>query len=407
MTFSISVAGFGVIKKEVTASKREIITRQVETMIKILHTGDIHLDSPFSRLDTARAEIRRNELRAAFTSMMTYVRVNQVDILLIAGDLFDSDFVTRETIGIILREFERCRARVFIAAGNHDPNTPDSIYSKEGIFPENVHIFSGEELEKVSIDELGVDVYGYSFTSDRMYHTPFEGKTVDDEDRLNILVGHGDTRSSSSVYCPVTESLICSFGADYTALGHIHNAPPVKEKDGCVFGYCGCLEGRDFGETGAKGAVLIEADKNGDKIGLGVKKIRFSRRRYENEILDVEGASTLSEIGEKIKEFISDRGYGEETLLSLTLKGRVSSSLVINTDTLAGQVEGLFFFELSDGTTPGEDAAELEGDITVKGQFYRELLPLLESENEEERQLAQAALRYGLSALDGENVVDF
>ncbi len=376
-------------------------------MVKILHTGDIHLDSPFSRLDTARAEIRRNELRAAFTSMMTYVRVNQIDILLIAGDLFDSDFVTRETIGIILREFERCRARVFIAAGNHDPLTPDSVYAKEGIFPENVHIFKGEELEKVSIDELSVDVYGYSFTSDRMYHTPFEDKKVEDPDRLNILVGHGDTRSSSSVYCPVTENLICSFGADYTALGHIHNAVPIKEKDGCVFGYCGCLEGRDFGETGVKGAVLVEADKNGDKTGMSVKKIRFSRRRYENETLDVEGAETQAEIGEKINGFISDRGYGEETLLSLTLKGKVSPSLVINTDVLASRVEGLFFFELSDGTVPGEDIGELESDITVKGQFYRELLSMLESENEEERLTAQAALRYGLSALDGENVVDF
>ncbi|MBE6562540.1 MAG: DNA repair exonuclease [Ruminococcaceae bacterium] len=376
-------------------------------MIKILHTGDIHLDSPFSRLDTARAEIRRNELRAAFTSMMTYVRVNHIDILLIAGDLFDSDFVTRETIGIILREFERCQAEVFIAAGNHDPITPDSVYAKEGIFPENVHIFKSDELEKFSLDELGVDVYGYSFTSDRMYHTPFEGKHVEDEDRFNILLAHGDTRSSSSVYCPVTESLICDFGADYTALGHIHNAAPIKEKDGCVYGYCGCLEGRDFGETGVKGAVLIEADKSDGKTGLSVKKIRFSRRRYECENLDVEGAETQSEIAEKIRQFISDRGYGEETLLSLTLKGRVSASLVINTDILASQIEGLFFFELSDGTVPGEDASELEGDITIKGQFYRELLPMLESENEEEKQIAQAALRYGLSALDGENVVDF
>lgn len=376
-------------------------------MIKILHTGDVHLDSPFSRLDTARAEIRRNELRAAFTSMMTYVRVNSVDILLIAGDLFDSDFVTRETVGIILREFERCRAEVFIAAGNHDPLTPDSIYAKEGIFPENVHIFKGEELEKISIDRLGVDVYGYSFTSDKMYHTPFEDKRVEDEDRLNILVGHGDTRSSSSVYCPVTESLICNFGADYTALGHIHNAAPIKEKDGCVFGYCGCLEGRDFGETGVKGAVLVEADKTADKTGLSVKKIRFSRRRYENETLDVEGVTTQTEIAEKISEFISDRGYGEETLLSLTLKGKVSPSLVINTDFLASRTEGLFFFELSDGTVPGEDVEDLENDITVKGQFYRELLPMLESENEEEQQIAKAALRYGLSALEGENIVDF
>ena len=51
-------------------------------MIKILHTGDVHLDSAFSGLDSRHAEIRRNELRAAFTSMMTYARANGIDLLL-------------------------------------------------------------------------------------------------------------------------------------------------------------------------------------------------------------------------------------------------------------------------------------------------------------------------------------
>ena len=82
--------------------------------VKILHTGDIHLDSPFSGLSPSLAETRLNELRAAFTSMMTYVRVNEVDVVLIAGDLFDSEFATRETVGLIVREAAKCRAEVSI-----------------------------------------------------------------------------------------------------------------------------------------------------------------------------------------------------------------------------------------------------------------------------------------------------
>ena len=134
-------------------------------MVRIIHTGDIHLDSPFSGLDVKRAEIRKNELRAAFVTMMSYAKKNAVDIVLIAGDLFDSEYVTRETVALIVREAKNCPAEIFIAAGNHDPISETSVYVKEGIFPENVHIFSGEELEKVSLDRLGVDVYGYSFCS--------------------------------------------------------------------------------------------------------------------------------------------------------------------------------------------------------------------------------------------------
>lgn len=376
-------------------------------MIKILHTGDIHLDSPFSGLDTRRAEIRRNELRAAFTSMMTYVRINEVDILLIAGDLFDSEFVTRETVGLIVRELRKCRAEVFIAAGNHDCIDDASVYAKEGVFPENVHIFKGDRLEKISVDRLGVDVYGYSFASEYMYENPIAGKTADNPERLNLLVCHADTRSMNSKYCPINEEMIASFGADYTALGHIHNPGEIKKIRDSIYGYCGCLEGRDFGETGVKGAVVIEGEKREGKASLKIKRLRFSKRRYEKAELYVDGASTLGEISEKIDTFISDRGYGDETLLSLTLRGAVAPSLVINTDTLSANSRGLFHFEVANDTTPAADSENLMEDTTVKGQFYRELLPLLKSDNEETKKVAEAALRYGLAALEGENIADF
>ena len=53
------------------------------------------------------------------------------------------------------------------------------------------------------------------------------------------------------------------------------------------------------------------------------------------------------------------------------------------------------------------DYEELKNDISIRGAFFRELLPMLESENEEERRTAADALKYGLAALDGNDVVDF
>ena len=375
--------------------------------VKILHTGDIHLDSPFSRLDARRAEIRRSELRAAFTSMLTYARVNDVDLILIAGDLFDSEFVTRETVGLIVREFEKCRSQIFIVAGNHDCITPSSIYAKEGIFPSNVHIFKSDEVEKISLEELGVDVYGYSYMTSEMHENPIVGRHVENENNLNILLCHADITSKSSADSPIDEQMISSFGADYTALGHLHNAPEIKDVDGCCYAYCGCLESRDFGECGMKGAVLIEADKEMGFANLKVNRVRFSKRRYEKEELNVDGAETQGEIAEAIEDFINMRGYGEETLLSLTLKGAVTPSLVINTDALEKRFTELFSIEITDSTVPAEDIEALGDDVTVKGQFYRELRPLIESGTDAEKKLAQAALRYGLSALAGENIVDY
>jgi len=99
-------------------------------MLKILHTGDIHLDTPFSRLDARRGEIRRGELRTSFISMMQYAKENGVDMILIAGDLFDSEYVTRESMALLTREFSRFGKPVVIAPGNHDCIAPGSIWEK-------------------------------------------------------------------------------------------------------------------------------------------------------------------------------------------------------------------------------------------------------------------------------------
>lgn len=376
-------------------------------MLKILHTGDVHLDSPFSGLDVRRAETRKNELRAAFVTMMSWAKKNSVDIILIAGDLFDSEYVTRETIGLIAREAKNSTAEIFIAAGNHDPISDSSVYVKEGIFPENVHIFGGDSLEKISVDRLGVDVYGYSFMSRHLYENPIVGRHVDDPGRFNILIGHADSRSADSPYCPVNEDLIRDFGADYSAFAHIHNAPEPKKAGDAVWAFCGCLEGRDFGECGPKGALFVEAEKEGGTAKVAVRRLRFSRRRYEREELSVDGVASRDELIGRINSFIAAKEYGEETLLSLTLRGRVPVTLVINTDEIASEITGLFFFELADGTSPLEDEAELSSDGTVRGQFYRELEPMLKSGDAEERKIAERALRYGLAALSGENIVDF
>ena len=73
--------------------------------MKILHTGDIHLDSAFSRPDSVGASSRRDELRKTFTRMMRYARENGIDMILIAGDLFEDSFISRETIAMMIREF--------------------------------------------------------------------------------------------------------------------------------------------------------------------------------------------------------------------------------------------------------------------------------------------------------------
>lgn len=371
-------------------------------MLKILHTGDIHLDSPFARLDARRAQQRREEARASFCAMLAYARKSGVDLILMAGDIFDREYAARETVELLVREFSRLRCPVVIAPGNHDCAAPGSIWTRD-IFPENVYIFRSPEITKFSFDDLNTDVYGCAFTAPERTDPPLSGRRVEREDRINLLCIHGDTSSPISRYAPISRADLSGFGADYAALGHIHNAPAIERREKTVSAYCGCLEGRAPDETGPKGAVAAEITKENGTAAVRAGRIRFARRRYENAEADCTGAATLTEIEERIRAAVAAGGFGEDTLLRLTLTGAVEPTLTVDTAMLEGRFPGLYSLSVTDETTAELSAAQLLGDRTVRGEFYRMLLPRLESGSPRERRIAVMALRSGLAAMSGEN----
>jgi DNA repair exonuclease SbcCD nuclease subunit len=214
---------------------------------------------------------------------------------------------------------------------------------------------------------------------------------------INILCAHGDIPSARSTYCPITVREIEEFGADYAALGHVHNPAEYTDR----IAYCGCLEGRSFDETGHKGARFVTIDGK----SIISQKIRFSKRRYENETLRVDGAASNTELRERIAAFVTEKHYGDDTILRLTLTGETDPAFTLNRAVLESDVPRLFSLKIVDETSPMLDAAALRLDPTLKGEFFRLLEPALTGEDPEARAVAADALRMGLSALAGEAIV--
>ena len=122
--------------------------------IRIIHMGDLHLDSPFSSLGVDKSEIRRRELRATFTSILYYIKEVAADIVLISGDLFDDGYATTETVELLCSQFASLPdCRFVIAPGNHDPYTRGSLYAS-GKLPKNVCVFTSEGLQRFVFDDL-------------------------------------------------------------------------------------------------------------------------------------------------------------------------------------------------------------------------------------------------------------
>ena len=84
--------------------------------VKIVHAADFHLDSAFGALSAEQARQRRRESRELLTRLCNYVNQNGVDLVLLAGDLFDSDTGAPCTERRLPR---RCRMRACLRASAH------------------------------------------------------------------------------------------------------------------------------------------------------------------------------------------------------------------------------------------------------------------------------------------------
>lgn len=367
-------------------------------MIKLFHTGDIHLDTPFAAASPKTAALRRRELRESFLAMMAGAVSEGAQMILVAGDVFDSEFVTSETVELVRDAFQRVSVPVVVSPGNHDPADGRGVWDR-CTFSDNVYIFRTPTLSRFSFPELGVDVYGYAFTSKEMTESPVAGEFIRDTGKRNILLCHADITSPVSRNAPISREQIAAFGADYTALGHIH----LPEKysgtaDGKVYAYSGCLMGRDFGECGHHGAVFAEISDEGY---VSVSRRVYSRKHYEDISVAVDGAVSESEIYAAALAAAAD--VDGDTILRLTLTGGVDPDIDIDIGVIEAKLSHPAELCVRDHTTPSLTFAE--GDMTVRGEYVRLLMPHLRSADAKERETALLALKMGLAAMSGNDPV--
>ncbi len=209
--------------------------------------------------------------------------------------------------------------------------------------------------------------------------------------------------SSNSTTGPITKADIAASGFDYIALGHIHKSTGLQQENGVYYGYPGCIEGRGFDELGYKGALCGIIEKGEAKIQFK----RFSKSRYEILETDVTGANDKMQVLDIIRNKI--RSYTDDTALRLILRGELNHAAVILPNEIGKGCEYPYYIEIIDETTLVPDFGELEKSNTLKGVFCRNVLSKMEDldENSEEYKVLANALKYGISALEDRNVIDY
>ena len=373
------------------------------THLRFLHCSDIHLDTPFTGLSMEKSDGRRRELRKTFQDMMTYVRERDVNAVLISGDLFDIRYATNQTAELLIREFENCPKTVFvISPGASDPYESNPIYSS-GRLPSNVHVFS-HGFERFDFENCEVTVYGWAFQSREMSENPLFERQVDDVSRVNIVCGYADLDGAIDSKCaPISERDLLHFGADYYALGSRHESSDFKKIGDSIYSYSGAPECTGFEESGLGGANYLVIDYNDGELSIDAKRVPFGHKKFVTEVVDITGVNTTGEIIARISRLICDQKYGSETALRVELVGEVDPYFIVGKN-LEFDAFGLYFFDLVDKTMPLYGTDHFLRDMTAEAEVFRQMLPKLRSEDEEERLVHARALRVALHALSGNEI---
>ena len=354
-------------------------------MLKIIHAADLHLDSPFSGLTPELAAQRRGEQRLLLEDLLALTVAEQADLVLLAGDLLDSERVYRQTARALARTLGQMPCPVFISPGNHDPFTADSVYATVD-FPENVHIFSGE-VEKVPLPDKNCVVYGFGFPTSHVEVSPLVSLRVEEgADTVKLMCLHADL-TPGSPYAPITPDMVANSGLTYLALGHIHGHTGLHRMGKTYFAYPGCPEGRGFDETGEKGVLVLTAEP--DRVES--RFVPLCRRRYERVSVDVTGKEPLSAVLAALS------GDTQPHFYRITLTGESEG---VDTAALRAALSPRFAaLELRDETVLPTDLWARRGTDDLTGQFLEKMYQLCQLQPDNDT--LRLAARFGLAALEG------
>lgn len=360
-------------------------------MLKIIHAADLHLDSAFSALSVEKARQRRREGRFLVERLAELARREEADALLLSGDLFDGREVYPETLECLRETFASLNARVFIAPGNHDPFRGGGAYERVK-WSKNVHIFCGNAVEAVEWEEKNAVIYGAAFTSAERLDHPLADFSAPKDERLHVMVLHGEVTGSESVYGVIRREEIAASGLDYLALGHIHQCSDLQKAGETHWAYPGCPEGRGFDELGEKGVLVGE-------IGKGKAELRFvplARRKYEILTVDV----TDCEATEAVRQALPASAAAD--IVRVRLVGETDERGVDTQRLQERLAELCYALEIRDETTLRVDMTENAGEDTLRGLFLRRMRDkIAAATTEEEKRIAEDAMRMGLEALSG------
>ncbi|MGA8498922.1 MAG: metallophosphoesterase [Xanthobacteraceae bacterium] len=202
--------------------------------VVVVHSSDLHVDHDYT------ARLHGGDGTAGLSCVLEAARDLSADVVLLAGDTFDSHRVPQNLIEQAAAVIGAAALPVVILPGNHDPAIASAIYRDGALAAvKNLHVIGVTHDEAIAFPDLALEVWGRPHRDyDDMI--PFEMVRAR-QTRWLIAMAHGHYQPKpdrSVVPRPswlIGDDDIAATGADYVALGHWNRA--VRVGNGVVPAY--------------------------------------------------------------------------------------------------------------------------------------------------------------------------
>lgn len=358
--------------------------------MKLIHCADLHLDSKMeSIMPTDLAKIRKVEILDTFRRMIDYAYINNINIIMISGDMFDTSKIQARTKEYIIELISEHPDIDFLyLCGNHDEN---NFVKTLDVVPSNIKTFT-DTWTSYRYDNLVITGCELNNINNQVVYSALDLK----EEDINIVMLHGQ----ESMYDSKMDADIINLKAlenkhiDYLALGHLHSYKTKRLDSRSKYAYSGCLEGRGFDECGDKGFVEVNVENN----KVSTKFIKFAKRTLHEINVDISGKETLRTIEKTINDAIDP--IDPDDLVKVNLIGTYTTNTKKDMLRFNQLLENKFFFgRVKDKTTIKIDIDDYKNDVSLLGEFIRTTL-----NSNESKDIQGDIITIGLRALRGEDL---
>jgi DNA repair exonuclease SbcCD nuclease subunit len=356
--------------------------QQTPHMLRLLHTADVHLGARHANLGEQAAAQRERQF-AAFRRSVDLALAERVDLVLIAGDLFDSNTQPRrsvERVAAELRRLAQAAIRTVIIPGTHDCFDRSSIYraydlaALAGVPPVgDMLVVLTPDRPDVVLTTLDAVVYGRVFETKRAPVSPLHGFDARGEARATWRIGmiHGalsirGRTDADEVVIDAEE--IATSGLDYLALGHWHSTLTARAGD-VQYAYSGAPEPVAVDQDRAGNVLLVTLDLADGTRRVTVEERQVGRTRFERLDLDAADVPSQAAFIERLIER-SD----PDLVLDVRLTGVRPDELDLDVDEVESAIGGSFHkVRVRDGSVPAISHGAIPSEDTITGAFIRDL----------------------------------